>query len=112
MFLTKHVRSRGIGEQAFAPTRVPGGTAGAPLTLYSADTPLSVSRRELHGNCPVTLYKFTEKLGDNGRSLAADSDYSPHTFKATDSETHSGRSAVALQEGRSLGKLSPPPASS
>lgn len=39
------------------------------LTLYSADTPLSVSRRELQGNWPVTLYKFTEKLGDNGTEL-------------------------------------------
>lgn len=39
------------------------------LTLYSADTPLSVSRSELHGNCPVTLYKFTEKLGGNGTEL-------------------------------------------
>lgn len=37
--------------------------------LYSADTPLSVSRRELQGNWPVTLYKFTEKLGDNGTLL-------------------------------------------
>lgn len=46
-----------------------GGKAGAPLTLYSADTPLSVSRRELQGNCPVTLYKFTEKLGDKGTEL-------------------------------------------
>lgn len=86
---------------------------GAPLTLYSADRPLSVSRRELHGNCPVTLYKFTEKLGDNGTELSRrHSDYNPHTFKATDSETHSGRSAVALQEGRSLCTLSPQPASS
>lgn len=39
------------------------------LTLYSADTPLSVSRSELQGNWPVTLYTFTEKLGDNGTEL-------------------------------------------
>lgn len=45
------------------------GRTRTPLTLYSADTPLSVSRSELHGNCPVTLYKFTEKLGDNGESV-------------------------------------------
>lgn len=37
----------------------------ATLTLYSVDIPLSVSRRELQGNCPVTLYTLTEKLKHN-----------------------------------------------
>lgn len=37
----------------------------ATLTLNSVDTPLSVSRRELQGNCPVTLYTLTEKLKHN-----------------------------------------------
>lgn len=45
------------------------GQGGRVLTLYSADTPLSVSRSELQGNWPVTLYKFTEKLGDNETEL-------------------------------------------
>lgn len=35
------------------------------LTFNSSDTPLSVSRRELQGNCPVTLYILTEKLKHN-----------------------------------------------
>lgn len=42
---------------------------GKPLTLYSADTPRSVSRSELQGNCPVTLYKFTEKLENKRTEL-------------------------------------------
>lgn len=45
------------------------GMAARLLTQYSADTPLSVSRRELQGNCPVTLYKFTEKLEGNRTEL-------------------------------------------
>lgn len=32
------------------------------LTLSSADMPLSVSFRELHGNCPVTLYMLRVRL--------------------------------------------------
>lgn len=50
-------------------TQLPQGKDERLLTLYSADTPRSVSRSELHGNWPVTLYKFTEKLGDNGTEL-------------------------------------------
>lgn len=49
--------------------QLPQGKDVRLLTLYSADTPRSVSRSELHGNWPVTLYKFTEKLGDNGTEL-------------------------------------------
>lgn len=33
-----------------------------PLTLTSADMPLSVSFKELHGNWPVTLYMFRVRL--------------------------------------------------
>lgn len=51
------------------PCRHTEGRTGKPLTLYSADTPRSVSRSELQGNCPVTLYKFTEKLEDKGTEL-------------------------------------------
>lgn len=54
---------------AWAPLRRTKGRTGKPLTLYSADTPRSVSRSELQGNCPVTLYTFTEKLGDKGTEL-------------------------------------------
>lgn len=35
---------------------------GQYLTLSSVETPLSVSFRELHGNWPVTLYRFSVKL--------------------------------------------------
>lgn len=55
------IQCRGAGHER--------GGGGALLTLYSAETPRSVSRSELHGNCPVTLYKFTEKLGGNGTGL-------------------------------------------
>lgn len=33
-----------------------------PLTLTSADMPLSVSFKELHGNWPVTLYMLRVRL--------------------------------------------------
>ena len=59
----------GIKRQALGPHLGAQGEGGKPLTLYSADTPRSVSRSELQGNCPVTLYTFTEKLGDKGTEL-------------------------------------------
>lgn len=61
--------SLGINRQAQVPRRHTKGRTGKALTLYSADTPRSVSRSELQGNCPVTLYKFTEKLEDKGTEL-------------------------------------------
>lgn len=76
--LIKPVRSGGTGERGVR------GEDREPLTLYSADTPLSVSRRELHGNWPVTLYKFTEKLGDNGQSFHPDTVTTTPTHKAAD----------------------------
>lgn len=66
-----------LGRKHLARRRPPRGEKSMPtlhagpsiLTLYSVDTPLSVSRSELHGNCPVTLYKFAEKLEGNGTEL-------------------------------------------
>lgn len=40
-----------------------------PLTLSSADKPLSVSFKELHGNWPVTLYMLRVRLKQRTPSL-------------------------------------------
>lgn len=46
--------------------------ATAPLTLSSADSPRSVSFKELHGNWPVTLYRLRVRLKERttGRTAA------------------------------------------
>lgn len=60
--------SLGINRQAQVPRRHTKGRTGKALTLYSAMR-LGLSPGELRGNCPVTLYKFTEKLEDKGTEL-------------------------------------------
>lgn len=55
-------------------SQAPPATSHDPwlLTLYSADRPRSVSRSELQGNWPVTLYRLTEKLEAMGQFQGQD----------------------------------------
>lgn len=53
-------------------TRIRGYKQRPPLTLSSADSPRSVSFKELHGNWPVTLYRLRVRLKERttGRTEA------------------------------------------